>query len=333
MSQSYRYKRAAYHAGSWYTNSPKKLNQEISDYLLTASQHEPKSNIQPNKTLKCLIAPHPGLSYGGQTAAFAYNAINPNLYKRIFILGPSHKFYHANLFVSNASHYQTPLGDFEVDSELIQTFLNSQPKNQNTKREEYKFFGTLSQDQDEDEHSLEMQLPFLAKIFDKQIKEKSVKVVPIIVGDLDRNSVGYNFEMYSKLLLPYFQDPSNLFVISSDFCHWGQRFGFTSYYKNGPEPNSTTALNFPSEIYKGIEAMDKHAMEMISQKKGAYDSFYNYMKSTKNTICGRNPILLVLKMNEMNGEQLNMDLLRYSQSSKVQSERDSSVSYAAAVGY
>lgn len=32
---------------------------------------------------------------------------------------------------------------------------------------------------------------------------------------------------YGRLLAPYLADPSNLFIISSDFCHWGRRFGYT----------------------------------------------------------------------------------------------------------
>jgi predicted class III extradiol MEMO1 family dioxygenase len=32
---------------------------------------------------------------------------------------------------------------------------------------------------------------------------------------------------YGALLAPYLSDPCNLFVISSDFCHWGSRFRYT----------------------------------------------------------------------------------------------------------
>ena len=31
---------------------------------------------------------------------------------------------------------------------------------------------------------------------------------------------------YGKLFAPYFDDPDTIFVISSDFCHWGKRFEF-----------------------------------------------------------------------------------------------------------
>ena len=34
---------------------------------------------------------------------------------------------------------------------------------------------------------------------------------------------------YGELLAPYLDDPSNLFIISSDFCHWGMRFNYTHY--------------------------------------------------------------------------------------------------------
>jgi AmmeMemoRadiSam system protein B len=42
-------------------------------------------------------------------------------------------------------------------------------------------------------------------------------IVPILVGALKPEDE----ERYGKLLSKYLLDPSNLFVISSDFCHWG----------------------------------------------------------------------------------------------------------------
>jgi predicted class III extradiol MEMO1 family dioxygenase len=31
-------------------------------------------------------------------------------------------------------------------------------------------------------------------------------------------------EYYGKLLAKYFDDENTIFCVSSDFCHWGQRF-------------------------------------------------------------------------------------------------------------
>lgn len=51
--------------------------------------------------------------------------------------------------------------------------------------------------------------------------------------------------VYGDVFAPYFKDPQNLFIISSDFCHWGERFNYTYYDKTqGP-------------IHKSIEKLDK----------------------------------------------------------------------------
>ena len=49
------------------------------------------------------------------------------------------------------------------------------------------------------------------------------------------------------------KDPSNCFVISSDFCHWGQRFRYTQYDQEA------------GEIYQSIEALDKQGMDLIER--------------------------------------------------------------------
>lgn len=46
------------------------------------------------------------------------------------------------------------------------------------------------------------------------------KLIPLMVGSLNATSQDY----YASILLKYFEDPLNIFVISSDFCHWGKRF-------------------------------------------------------------------------------------------------------------
>lgn len=66
-------------------------------------------------------------------------------------------------------------------------------------------------------------------------------VIPILVGSIppEREAV------YGELLAKYLADPQNLFVISSDFCHWGQRFRYTYYDKSF------------TKIYQSIENLDK----------------------------------------------------------------------------
>lgn len=69
----------------------------------------------------------------------------------------------------------------------------------------------------------------------------SFTIIPIVVGSLSPEKEAF----YGRLLARYMADPQTLFVISSDFCHWGQRFRYTYYDRScGP-------------IHRSIQNLDK----------------------------------------------------------------------------
>lgn len=80
--------RKASHAGSWYTDDPEELMEELNGYLEKASKTVPEGT-----KLKGMIAPHAGYAYSGPTAAWSYINIEPTNYKRVFLLGPAHHKY------------------------------------------------------------------------------------------------------------------------------------------------------------------------------------------------------------------------------------------------
>ena len=129
---------------------------------------------------------------------------------------------------------------------------------------------------DEAEHSVEMHLPYIAKVM-ADFKD-SFTIVPILVGSLNPDEEA----MYGSILSPYLSDPQNLFVISSDFCHWGQRFRYTFYDKSW------------GEIYQSIQTLDRTGMDIIERLDPA--SFTDYLKKYGNTICGRHPIGVLLQV-------------------------------------
>lgn len=98
----------------------------------------------------------------------------------------------------------------------------------------------MSLNRDEQEHSIEMQLSYIAKVMSPK-GQNNFKIVPILVGALSNESEA----LYGKLLAKYLLEPGNVFVISSDFCHWGSRFNYQFYNKNW------------GEIYESIERLDK----------------------------------------------------------------------------
>lgn len=69
----------------------------------------------------------------------------------------------------------------------------------------------------------------------------SFTIVPILVGSLSPEKES----IYGRLFAPYLADPQSLFVVSSDFCHWGQRFRYTYYDRSG------------GPIYRSIQNLDR----------------------------------------------------------------------------
>ncbi|CAJ1973691.1 unnamed protein product [Sphenostylis stenocarpa] len=74
---------------------------------------------------------------------------------RVFLLGPSHHHYTPNCALSSATFYETPLGDLLVDLEVIEQLKATQK------------FEKMDIGVDEAEHSMEMHLPYLAKVFER----------------------------------------------------------------------------------------------------------------------------------------------------------------------
>lgn len=173
-------------------------------------------------------------------------------------------------------------------------------------------------------------------------KKEPYTVIPILVGSISASREAE----YGEILAPYLADPQNFFIVSSDFCHWGSRFNYT--YKG-------TADEEHIPIWRRIETLDKEGMAVIERIDPK--AFTAYLKKTKNTICGRHPIGVLVNAvakliggksdsNNENGKKRKSDELEakgnskaemkfvhYAQSSKVVSDGDSSVSYASAYLY
>jgi AmmeMemoRadiSam system protein B len=94
-----------------------------------------------------------------------------------------------------------------------------------------------------------------------------------------------------RLLAPYLADPANVFVISSDFAHWGTRFRYT-YYR--PASGTAVSLGASSKvpkdraIHESIKDVDFECMG--SCESGSHDAWLGTLEDTGNTVCGRHPI-------------------------------------------
>uniref|UniRef100_A0A1B0CMT0 Putative dioxygenase n=1 Tax=Lutzomyia longipalpis TaxID=7200 RepID=A0A1B0CMT0_LUTLO len=283
--------REATHAGSWYTDSESELNRQLDGWLAKA-----ELSYGP---ARAIIAPHAGYTYCGECAAFAYRQVSPAVVKRVFILGPSHYVRIKGCALTSCTTYKTPFYDLIVDRAVNEELQESQQ------------FQWMDLKTDEDEHSIEMHLPYVAKVMEDF--KNQFTIVPILVGSLTPACEA----TYGEILAPYLADPQNLFVISSDFCHWGQRFRYTYYERSC------------GQIYKSIEKLDKNSMELIENLNPP--AFTEYLKKYNNTICGRHPIGVLLQAVahlKSRGYSMSFKFLKYAQSSQCKSMSDSSVSYA-----
>jgi MEMO1 family protein len=113
-----------------------------------------------------------------------------------------------------------------------------------------------------------MHLPYIKKLFEGQ----DIKLVPLMVGHVPEDK----FEAYGKILSKYLSDSETLFIVSTDFCHWGKRFKFTYQNKD---------FEF---IHQSIEYLDKEGIKLLESHD--LNGFSKYLKNFGNTICGRLPL-------------------------------------------
>jgi AmmeMemoRadiSam system protein B len=73
-------------------------------------------------------------------------------------------------------------------------------------------FETMSLSTDEDEHSIELHLPYVRKIFEGM----DIRIVPVLVGAINKDTEA----SFGALLAPYLAREDTFTVVSSDFCHW-----------------------------------------------------------------------------------------------------------------
>ena len=179
-------------AGSFYPSSSKEIRSMLSPWL-----HPAGGGPAP----RAIIVPHAGYVFSGEVAASAYSRIPAAAsYKRIFLLGPSHRTLLPGASVQTQYSYaETPLGRVPVDTHTGKELIS---------KGEGLF--TYRPDAHDREHCLEVQLPFL-----QMLPGEVPPIVPIVIGS-QRLEV---LEKIAEVLRPYFT-PENLFVISSDFSHY-----------------------------------------------------------------------------------------------------------------
>ena len=180
-------------AGSWYPGNASRLQQEVQEYL----NRTKVENLQGQ--LIAVISPHAGYRYSGQVAAYAYKLLEGQKFASVIVIAPSHRAYFKGVSVYDIGGYRTPLGVVPLDHDLISALKQ---------RESRIHYVPEAHSQ---EHSLEIQLPFL------QVVMPDFKLVPLVMGNQDFTTCEWLAEAVAECIK---KQGSTLVVASSDLSHF-----------------------------------------------------------------------------------------------------------------
>jgi AmmeMemoRadiSam system protein B len=225
----------------------------------------------------------------------AFGSVDASKYDRVFILGESHFLPIRHCLIPGATSAETPFGAIPFDVDCARALLSGASN----------LFKKIDCRSAERDTSLELEFPILKFIYG----ETPFKIVPIMIGDLS----SWQIARVAECLRPCTDDPRTLVVVSSDFCHWGPNHGYTCL-PTGDEP-----------VYRRIEKLDMDAAAQIASGDPA--NFEKYLTATRNTICGKNAILVMMHL--YSGAQIEWPA--YAKSADVTDRRESSVSYLAGI--
>jgi hypothetical protein len=139
-------------AGQFYYGTVPKLTQQVNEYIDTSVKKERVIGA---------VCPHAGLMYSGPVAGAVYSAID---FPETFILiGPNHTGLGARISLMESGEWEIPTGTFRIDEKLSYRIAMNVPIV--TKDAKAHMF----------EHSLEVQLPFIAYFSQK------AQIVPISI--------------------------------------------------------------------------------------------------------------------------------------------------------
>ncbi len=183
-------------AGRWYSADPLKLGKAIDGYLEDA-----RLPVLDGQVIG-LIAPHAGHIYSGPVAAYAFKTVTGMKPDLVAILSPLHQFHPHSLVTSAHQAYATPLGTIAIDRTAVQAV------DQALRSEMGIGLSPVSFD---NEHSLEIELPFLQRTLSGPFK-----LLPIMIADQSPEVARAVGRSLAKTL----EGRSALIIASSDLSHF-----------------------------------------------------------------------------------------------------------------
>lgn len=232
------YTRYAAMSGSFYPRSPQELRSSVEAFLIPKTSPEAALGV---------VSPHAGYIYSGRTAGAVFSHVE--ISDVALLIGPNHTSKgraHGGASIVSKGKFVTPLGEVEIEERLAEGLKAC--------------CGLVREDPSahEEEHSLEVQLPFL------QVLRRKVRIVPLLVNYDDLPSAKTVGEAIAALLRN--EKDNVLMVASSDMTHYQPR---------------TIASKLDRLAIEKIEKLDPEGLLRITREEGI-------------TMCGRTAVATML---------------------------------------
>lgn len=268
--------RPALYAGTWYPGTPEALRKAV-DHYLSQARVEPLPG-----ELVALVAPHAGYIYSGPVAGYAYRALQEASasFETVVLIGPSHRVYLDGYAITAVEAYETPLGQVPLDADLIAALGR-----------ELGMLMFLSRDE---EHSLEIQLPFLQRALG------DFRLVPIMMGDQSWEACQELGQVLGRVL----KGRSALLVASTDLSHYH---------------DYSRAMALDRLIVERVEAFDPRGLVGLLERR-------------KAEACGGGPLAATMLAAQALGAD-GASVLHYANSGDITGDRSHVVGYMAAALY
>jgi AmmeMemoRadiSam system protein B len=190
-------------AGTFYPAEAAVLRSMVRGLLAAASAEDARGGRRP----KAVIAPHAGYVYSGPIAASAFAALAGGeiggntasagavpAIRRVVLLGPAHRVALRGLGLPGVERFATPLGEVPIDVAAAAA-LSALPQ------------VTVRPDAHEEEHALEVEVPFLQELLG------DFELLPLVVGQATPGEV-------AEVLETVWGGKETAIVISSDLSHF-----------------------------------------------------------------------------------------------------------------
>jgi AmmeMemoRadiSam system protein B len=262
-------------AGSWYPRTAPALAAAVDHQLADADRDAAPLSGE----LTALIAPHAGLRYSGPVAAHAYRLLRNRTFDVAVLVGPSHYVGFEGVAIYSSGGFETPYGVAPIDADCARAIAAASPVVIEHPQAHAR------------EHSLEMQLPFLAHL------APALPIVPLVMG----YQTAATATALGDALAHALRGRRALLIASTDLSHYHDA--------------------------KTASTLDQVVIDCVSRFDA--DSLQRALDARPEHACGGGPTVSVMRAAQLAGAG-DAVVLHYGDSGDVSGDKSAVVGYLAA---